>query len=86
MRVPGGVAGSYSWVVVGNSQGDIFEGACVRLINDDTCGKHAVTIGCASDRINTTCYQVSNDSDQCGQYDAPSFFDRLDGRLYMDRK
>lgn len=27
VRVPGGVAGSYSWVVVGNSQGDIFEGA-----------------------------------------------------------
>ncbi len=27
VRVPGGVAGDYTWSVVGNSQGDIFEGA-----------------------------------------------------------
>jgi hypothetical protein len=27
VRVPGGVTGNYSWVVVGNSQADVFEGA-----------------------------------------------------------
>lgn len=27
VRVPGGVAGDYAWVVVGNSQADVFEGA-----------------------------------------------------------
>jgi len=64
---------------------DIYDGACVTVLNDEDCGKHEVVLSSRSDGVNTTCYQRSNAS-LYGLYDGPSFFDRLDGRLNLSEK
>ncbi len=63
---------------------------CIVIKTVEGCGIHQVLIGFNSASINTSCYQVSDVNESynmfCGgggKPNAPSFFDRLDGRLYL---
>ena len=64
-------------------------GECIIIKNVGDCLIHNVLIGYDASGLNTTCYTVSNIT---GYYlgctgqeypNGPSFFDRLDGRLYL---
>ncbi len=65
---------------------------CVTIKNIDSCGIHQVLIGFNSSLLNTTCYQISDIEENYNSFcsenksDGPSFFDRLDGRLYLSSK
>jgi len=62
---------------------------CVLVKNVPSCDIHQVLIGYNASNLNTTCYVVSNITGYrpgCSgkEYpNGPSFFDRLDGRLYL---
>jgi len=67
-------------------------GTCVVIKNVEDCGIHQVILGYDASDLNTTCYTVSdvaryNLSCPGEAYpNGPSFFDRLDGRLYLADK
>jgi hypothetical protein len=69
-------------------EADIFDGACVELLNRQECDQHSILLGQDSQDINTTCYYASNASFYpfLDGFDGPSFFDRLDGRLNLSEK
>ncbi len=69
----------------------VTNGSCVFIKNIPDCGMYAVILGLDSSLINTSCYQVSDVEETFNIFcplgeeksDGPSFFDRLDGRLYL---
>lgn len=64
-------------------EADISAGGCIQIVNDPSCGSNIVFVGTSADRINTTCYRLSNVSHYGPHTDGPSFFDRLEGRLAL---
>jgi len=71
-------------------EANITTGGCITLKNQDGCGIHELSQGC-DDKGLGSCYRVSNVSDYpsicSGEAIAgPSFFDRLEGRLYLSQR
>ncbi len=71
------------------NSGDInlSDGDCISINNNTK----SINLGTQSDKINTTCYYVSNITEYGGNYsviypNGPSFFDRLDGRYNLSDK
>lgn len=67
---------------------NLSNGNCISIINNNVS---QVTGGISSDKINTTCYYVSNITEYSGNYsviysNGPSFFDRLDGNYNLSDK
>ncbi|OYT26032.1 MAG: hypothetical protein B6U97_04540 [Candidatus Altiarchaeales archaeon ex4484_96] len=66
--------------------------SCVFIKNVDGCNLHRIILGLDSSLINTSCYEISDVEENYNIYCAnhvlngPSFFDRLDGRLYLSDK
>lgn len=67
---------------------NVSDGDCVLIKNVPGCDIHDVLVGYNASQLNTTCYTISNVTrynESCNEtyLNGPSFFDRLDGRLYL---